>query len=187
MGPGAFSACGVSKTMLRNAAEAIRRSRSTDGLISRGGALRCANELTAIFLRGANDARNRGKTAGATAGAFSRSHGSANHVDRRIGTIYAILDGITTVQARATDGGASETVANMLAPRRDGCIARPNWGDHDRVRDRARRHRDDRDCDRARKRENASETVANALATRRDRCVARSNRGKRDRDRDRNR
>ena len=81
MDPGAVSARGVSETTLRNAAEAIRMAGSTDGSISRGSALRCADELTAIFLRGANVARNRGKTARTTAGALGRSHGSGTHAN----------------------------------------------------------------------------------------------------------
>ena len=81
MDSGAVLARGVSKTTLRNAAEATRGARSTDGSISRGSALGCASELTAIFLRGANDARKRGET---------------YRVDRRIGAVYDILDGIAT-------------------------------------------------------------------------------------------
>ena len=84
MGPGAVSALGATNTTMRDAAEAIRRSRSPDGALSRDSAVRCASELAAIFRRGANDARNRGE-----------------QVDKRIGAIYALL-GITTAQARAT-------------------------------------------------------------------------------------
>ena len=161
MDPGAFLARGVSKKAMRNAAEVIQMAKSTDGSISRGSAQRCAEELTAIFLRSA-----RQKTTRATARAGSRSHGSANHVERRVGAIYSLLDDIATGQARATDDDARETMENSLATRRDGSVARSNRGDCDRDRDRDRhrnRHGDRRssssdernhrdDCDRDRDR-----------------------------------
>ena len=136
MGPGAFSARGVSKTTVRNAVEAIRMATASDGSISRGSARRCADELRTIFLRGA-----RQKATRATAGAGNGSHGSANHVERRIGAIYNILNDIATAQARATDENAGETMESSLATRRDGSVARSNRGARDRDRDRDQ-HRD---------------------------------------------
>ena len=186
MGPGAVSARGASNTTMRDAAEAIRKSRSPDGAISRDSTVRCASELAAIFRRGTNDAQNRGE-----------------HVDRRIGAIYALL-GITTAQARATDGrasetvanalatallgvttararatydGASETVANALETRCDGGIAQRHRGGHDHARDRARSHRDARDRDRARERETASTPVASQARSPRSRSRDRPSRG----------
>ena len=60
MDPGALSALGAKNSTMRDAAEAIRRSKSPDGTLSRDSAVRCAFELATIFRRGANDARNRG-------------------------------------------------------------------------------------------------------------------------------
>ena len=81
MDPSVFLARGVSKKAVRNAVEAIRVTKSADGSISHDNAQRCVNELTNIFLQGPNKARDRRKAARAPAGASSRSHSSANHVE----------------------------------------------------------------------------------------------------------
>ena len=110
--PGVFSARGVSKKAVRDAMEAIRVAKSADGSISHDDAQRCVDELAHIFLRGADKARDRQKAARAPAGASSRSHGSANHVEKRIGAISGLLSDIATGQAHATDDDASEPTEN---------------------------------------------------------------------------
>ena len=78
------------------------------------------------FLRVADDARDRHKAAKAPAGASSKSHGSANHVEERIGAISGLLNDIATGQAYAANGYASASSDDSRASSREGSRRLPS-------------------------------------------------------------